>query len=308
GFSSGSNSQNLLDTHRPMTYYVLVLDAHTRRDMADHTRSLIELRTRIAELLIDVEKATSQARGFTVDLELAIQRMLEQHEVEGSLIQRSYSWIPNPHRPEKPESVGYRPLDVETAKLNLELVGAADRLRGSLMMMHKSVAETQRAGNAAVNNLRMLLKELANPIELATQASEASKRVTLARERERAHNNTVAQWLASNPRPAPSEPKEDMDMAKKVSKKVSKKTTKASGEGGKRASSMTQAEKDAKIKELLSDLANTEDQGEKRKIRARLRTLGHTGGLGQHENGEGKGPKSSKKASKKVSKKSSKKK
>lgn len=40
------------------------------------------------------------------------------------------------------------------------------------------------------------------------------------------------------------------------------------------------------IPELLGDLESTEDQNEKRKIRARLRAAGHTGGLRQEKKGK----------------------
>lgn len=48
-----------------------------------------------------------------------------------------------------------------------------------------------------------------------------------------------------------------------------------------RASSLSPEEKAERIEVLLEDLANTQDQNEKRKIRSKLRTLGHSGGLNQ---------------------------
>src|SRR5687767_2908854 len=54
--------------------------------------------------------------------------------------------------------------------------------------------------------------------------------------------------------------------------------------------------------DLLEQLAEAEDQGEKRKIRAKLRSMGHTGGLG----GRGKKKKSKDDDDEKPSKKSKK--
>ena len=58
----------------------------------------------------------------------------------------------------------------------------------------------------------------------------------------------------------------------------------------------------ASVKELLAQLGSAKDQGEKRRLRAELRTLGHKGGLGK---GAGR-PKATKK--KKAKKKKAKKK
>lgn len=44
---------------------------------------------------------------------------------------------------------------------------------------------------------------------------------------------------------------------------------------------MSKAEKKEKIESLLKKLRKAEDDSEKRSLRTKLRTLGHTGGLGE---------------------------
>lgn len=62
-------------------------------------------------------------------------------------------------------------------------------------------------------------------------------------------------------------------------------------EGPKRISQMTEAEKAEVRESLLEELKDADDQASKSKLRARLRKLGHTGGLrinGESKKGKGK--------------------
>jgi hypothetical protein len=54
-------------------------------------------------------------------------------------------------------------------------------------------------------------------------------------------------------------------------------------DGRKKVSDMSQAEIQREVRSLLSELEGADDQATKRNLRAALRRLGHTGGLGERK-------------------------
>lgn len=201
---------------------------------------------------------------------------LESLVASGDMRKQLWRFELNPLRHDRPRPEEGKSKQIREAEKLVETSTAtADRLRETAIMIRRAREEADRAAGAVLTNLTMLNNALTEVKRGVHQAREAHRMFRVARRREAEFNEQTTE--VAHPAPV------------------------AEGEPGvsKKKEVRTMAKNEVTIPELLRQLNSTDDQVEKRKLRAKLRARGHTGGTG----GKRTAKKVTKKTAKKVTKK-----